>query len=134
MIFLSRNTFSTFKILKICTKVLYQFSFPNYHSVSEETTVIAADIGGTKTHLALFQLKNEKLILLRDERFASQDFPSFSAIVEEFERKDHSPSSICIGFAGPVMDNFAQATNLSWNIDGELLRNRFKHSKCLYHQ
>jgi glucokinase len=104
-------------------------SFPNYQKVKEDFTVIAADVGGTKTHLALFRLKNEELILIRDQKYASQDFPSFSAIVKNFEHDDQAPSSLCIGFAGPVMDNFAHATNLSWSIDAEMLRDHLNIPK-----
>ena len=46
--------------------------------------ILAADIGGTKTTLALFDWKHERVEPERERTFASNDFEKFEDILEEF--------------------------------------------------
>ncbi len=96
-------------------------AFPNFKKIENNTTVIAADVGGTKTHLALFEMKDHELTLIRDANYASQKYPSFGTIVKDFQKGNHTTNRLSIGFAGPVLKNSAQATNLSWMINTQHL-------------
>lgn len=82
--------------------------------------ILAGDIGGTKTHLALFPTEGPRSPV-RQETFASGDFKDLDAIVTRFLTQGAQVTAACFGVAGPVFRNRAEATNLPWVIDGERL-------------
>ncbi|MBC7882310.1 MAG: glucokinase [Anaerolineae bacterium] len=80
--------------------------------------ILAGDIGGTKTHLALFEQQGKNLQVSVEETFVSRDFTSLEAVVLLFI-KSH-PQKIdraCFGVAGPVRAGCVQTTNLPWVVD-----------------
>jgi glucokinase len=91
-------------------------------------TILAGDIGGTKTNLALYELRGSgKLEMLRNKRFPSADFDSLNAIVAKFLTKSDRPiEAACFGVPGPVRDKRSQPTNLRWPADGYSLINDLK--------
>ena len=80
--------------------------------------ILAGDIGGTKSHIALFRLVGGKLSLLREHRYPSAGHPGLNAILREFLGKD-SPPLLAAGFGipGVVTNGRAKPTNLSWGVD-----------------
>ena len=94
--------------------------------------LLAGDIGGTKTVLALFDVDEANSLArhpLMERTFPSQQYQSLELIIEEFLREcDHSISAGSFGVAGPVMGNSAQVTNLPWVIDAGDMRERFGFS------
>lgn len=82
-------------------------------------TVLAGDIGGTKTNLALYQATETGLNMLYTGRYASEEFTSCIAMLQQFlsDNKCPAPDRICLGVAGPVLDGKVNLTNLSWDID-----------------
>lgn len=106
-------------------------AFPNYRKIKNDIRVIAADVGGTKTYLALFQMIDNELTLVREAVFASQEYPSFGRIVRDFQKEETPADTLSIGFAGPVLKNAAKATNLSWMIDGEHLKEELNINQVL---
>ena len=82
-------------------------------------TVLAGDIGGTKTNLAFYQATETGLNMLNAGRYPSADFTSCTAILQQFlsDNQCPSPDRICLGVAGPVLDGKVNLTNLSWDID-----------------
>lgn len=110
--------------------------------------ILAGDIGGTKTRLALFDWKEERVEHQTEQVYISSDYKSFEDILSEFlnppqpepeeslEDEDqplpqapaHDSLKIdaaCIGVAGPVVENRSQTTNLPWLLDGDALAKRF---------
>lgn len=89
--------------------------------------ILAGDIGGTKTVLALFS--REEGVgggALHETRFESGKYSSLEAIIVEFLRQTGArPSSASFGVAGPVKGQQAQITNLPWTIDAETIRSSF---------
>lgn len=85
--------------------------------------ILAGDIGGTKTNLALFVPgEGEGLRLVRQSSFPSRDFRTLQEIVEGFLRgSSHRVEAACFGIAGPVREGRVQATNLPWLVDADLL-------------
>lgn len=84
--------------------------------------ILAGDIGGTNSRLALFEVEGGALRELAREVFPSADYPSLDAIVAKFcaapaARVSHSG----FGVAGPVRDGHVQAVNLAWSVDGASL-------------
>jgi glucokinase len=84
--------------------------------------ILAGDIGGTKTHLALF----EKGTIVAEEKYASREFPSLSDILALFLRKQGVVKKACFGIAGPIKEGRCKATNLPWIVDAQELENALK--------
>ena len=88
--------------------------------------ILAGDIGGTKAHIALYRVVGGKLSLICQQKFASESFSSFHAILREFLGEDRSPVlGACFGVPGVVTDGQAKPTNLSWGIDAAELAAEF---------
>lgn len=88
------------------------------------TLLLAGDIGGTKTILRLVQFSDTVgLKTLYEESFPSGDFPDLVPIVQKFLTTANSstPEKACFAIAGPVVENTAKLTNLSWFLDTERL-------------
>lgn len=85
--------------------------------------ILAGDIGGTKTALALFEATEGILTPVRERTFASQAFPTFDAIVAEFFKDDRGPRprAACFGVAGLVVAGRAHTTNLPWSLEQRTL-------------
>ncbi len=80
--------------------------------------ILAGDIGGTKTALAIFQFGPRGRWLLRAERYPSSAYRGLEQIVEIFLAPEKSlPAAAGFGVAGPVRGGAARVTNLSWRID-----------------
>jgi glucokinase len=80
--------------------------------------LIAGDIGGTKTDLAIFSNEAGPLVPLAQTRVPSADFPSLQAIVKEFLSKEKKPvDQACFAVAGPVISGRVKTTNLPWAIE-----------------
>lgn len=85
-------------------------------------TVIAADVGGTKTNLGLFEVRGRKLALVSEHTFSSKGQQRFEDIVQAFLQENNAtPSFLSIGVAGPVLNNQVELTNLDWQLDGRAL-------------
>jgi glucokinase len=83
--------------------------------------ILAGDVGGTKTLLALFEA-GPPLRPVRVESFHSASFPSLGAMVEAFRRD--APERIsagALGVAGPIRGGTAALPNLSWSVDAASL-------------
>jgi glucokinase len=80
--------------------------------------IIAGDIGGTKTVLALYERTTEGLHQTAERAFASADYDSLEAILSEFLR-DHPGvrlDNACFGIPGAIIDGKVHTTNLTWNL------------------
>lgn len=94
---------------------------------TDKTYLLAGDIGGTKTILALYPVNGSPRTPVKKERFTSRSYESLDAIVAKFLANMH-PSILraSFGVAGPVQEGRAQITNLPWSIDSEILREQIK--------
>ena len=92
--------------------------------------VVAGDIGGTKTRLALVGVVGTQVSVEREVSYPSRDFASFEALLAEFLRDVQAPSHAAFGIAGPVMDGAVRTTNLPWYIEAGALRHRFGFKTC----
>src|SRR5579872_6115069 len=81
--------------------------------------ILAGDIGGTHTRLALFE--NGKRVG-EEEKFNSQKYNGLGEIIKEFlAGRKKKVSKACFGVAGPVLKGICKATNLPWIIDASQL-------------
>lgn len=82
-------------------------------------TILAGDIGGTKTHLALFAPKQK---ILAEKKFVSREYGSLLEIIKEFLKEHREPiKKACFGIAGPIVHGRCTATNLPWVIETDAL-------------
>lgn len=80
--------------------------------------LVAGDIGGTKTDLAIFSNEAGPHAPLAQEKVHSSDYPSLQAIVSEFLAKAKKPvDRACFAVAGPVIEGRVKTTNLPWVIE-----------------
>jgi glucokinase len=87
-------------------------------------TFLAADIGGTKTRLALYVCDGERLVCRRVKSLPSDPDREFTDILRTF-LEQHGPGEIeaaCIGAPGPVVQGTVDSTNLPWEIKEDELK------------
>ena len=84
--------------------------------------ILAADIGGTKVNLALYNKKS--LELIEQIQFASKDYTSFEQIILEFKKQTafDKIDAACFGIAGPIINERCRTTNLPWDIKASKLK------------
>ncbi len=89
--------------------------------------ILAGDIGGTKTVLALFSAeKGVSGGALHESRYQSSSYDSLESIIEDFLRDtDVLPAVACFGVAGPIENQTSQITNLPWRISARQITERF---------
>lgn len=87
--------------------------------------ILAGDIGGTKTVLALIEILGDgSLNCRREQTFASGEFADFDEILALFLNGTPAVAAACFGIAGPVLNQRCQTTNLPWLLDGAELKRR----------
>ena len=80
--------------------------------------LVAGDIGGTKTKLAIYSREAGPHLPLAEARFHSADYSSLQVIVKEFLAKIDEPvDRACFAVAGPVIGGRVKTTNLPWVIE-----------------
>jgi glucokinase len=79
-------------------------------------TILAGDVGGTNTRLALFGPDGPA----RFERTVpNRDFPDFDAALARFlaDASPTTPSAAALAVAGPVLDGRVRMTNIGWTLE-----------------
>jgi glucokinase len=104
-------------------------------------TLLAGDIGGTKTLLATYAVREGQLVQQRSARYASAAWGDFSAMVRHFlaegagagggagegagegggQSDGDRPRQACFAVAGPVQNGQVQLTNLTWHLEAGAL-------------
>jgi glucokinase len=80
--------------------------------------LLAGDVGGTKTDLAVYSLEAGAYSPLTEAEMPSADYPSLQALVTEFRLKVKMPiERASFDVAGPVINGRVKVTNLPWEID-----------------
>ena len=92
--------------------------------------VVAGDIGGTKTRLALVEVNGTRLRIEREISYPSRDFASFDALLADFLKDTQVPAQAAFGIAGPVQGRAVRTTNLPWYIEADALQQRFGFKVC----
>lgn len=92
-------------------------------------SLLVADIGGTKTLLALAEYGDDGIRVTQERRYDSGAYPGFEAMLTEFlaglgpARRDIERA--CFAVAGPVItaggSEMARVTNLGWRLDNRRL-------------
>jgi glucokinase len=90
--------------------------------------ILAGDVGGTKTVLALYESGVGQLEKVKEATFPSAEFPSLDAICIEFLNRipDVTLRVACFGVPGAVVDRKCKTTNLPWQLDESELETTLK--------
>jgi glucokinase len=77
--------------------------------------LLAGDIGGTKTDLAVYDLERDEKTPAAQREFPSGKYRDLQSIVREFLRDQNlAIDRACFAVAGPVVEGEAHITNLPW--------------------
>ncbi len=93
--------------------------------------VVAGDIGGTNTNLALVGAKDGKFRILFERHYRTKEEYSLADPFGRFlaqarlEMAGTVPTACCISGAGPVVDRRIELTNAPWSIDGNAIEREY---------
>lgn len=84
--------------------------------------ILAGDIGGTSTRLALFEVTGGRLKPVVEQKYLSREYQSLDEIVRLFIMQHGLPvEHACFGIAGPVENGHVKTPNLSWVVEASRL-------------
>ena len=90
-----------------------------------KTTILAGDIGATKTNLGVYSTEKGPREPIVEETFLSGQYSSLEALVEMFLAQAQMEVEYAVfGVAGPVVGGQATITNLPWVIDETQLKKK----------
>ncbi|NOT85148.1 MAG: glucokinase, partial [Methylococcaceae bacterium] len=80
--------------------------------------ILAGDVGGTKTILALYARRQGVITCVKKQQYASQQYASFEEVLTAFlaDTASGTIEAACIGIAGPIVEGDCHATNLPWQL------------------
>jgi len=88
--------------------------------------LLAGDIGGTKSCLAIFEKGGDPRAPLYESTLPSARFNGIEALIRQFLKSSgFSADRVSLAVAGPVIDDRAAVTNLPWIVDVEKIRREF---------
>lgn len=96
-----------------------------------DVVVLAGDVGGTNTNLALIGKKGGTFTMLLDRHYKTKDEPSLleplGRFLEEAKRElgGLKPELCCISGAGPVVNGHIALTNAPWGIEAQAVEKNF---------
>lgn len=94
--------------------------------------LLAGDIGGTKTILALYSQDKGPLQPYFEQSYNSSSFSDLNAIISDFfSQSGAEAETACFGVAGPVKEERAVITNLPWQPDAKRLKDSFNFSRAV---
>jgi glucokinase len=89
--------------------------------------ILSGDIGATRTRLAAFQTEGNKLVLVVEKTYRSQEHSGLQEIIHAFVNTEGIPvHSAGFGVAGPVRAGRSKISNLPWTIDSRELASQLK--------
>ncbi|MFO7697939.1 MAG: glucokinase [Anaerolineae bacterium] len=85
--------------------------------------LLAGDIGGTKTDLAVYSAEKGPHVPLITTTVRSADYPNLESAAGEFlQSTGYKVQAAAFGVAGPVVEGKVSGTNLPWSLDEATLR------------
>ncbi len=84
--------------------------------------IVAADVGGTKTLVSLYEGAPGSFREVRSRRYESGSFAGVAPIVRDFlGEAERTIEAAALGVAGPVIEDTCHATNLPWHLDARAI-------------
>lgn len=94
---------------------------------TENSILLAGDVGATKTTLALRELGSGSgtLPLFNQQSYHNAEFDHFDILVTDYlAQVKIRPRFACFGVAGPVLSGAVHMTNLDWTLSADHLKQR----------
>ncbi|MFZ2632099.1 MAG: glucokinase [Desulfosalsimonadaceae bacterium] len=89
--------------------------------------ILAGDIGGTNTRLAVINAVGGKMEILFEATFPSREHKSLESAVDDFlSLGNWNITCASFGIAGPVINGRCEATNLPWVVESKNLAKRLR--------
>ena len=91
---------------------------------NDSISLISADIRKEKTFVSLFVTENRRVVSKKEQTYHTQDFNSFSEIINQFIA-DHALtniSKIAVAVPGPVIGGKSEPVRLPWKVDAEHIK------------
>ena len=80
--------------------------------------ILAGDIGGTKTLLALYEESGGELVKVRGVRYRTGEHRSLEELLADFLAEERPEiHAACLGVAGAVIDGKSRGTNIPWTME-----------------
>jgi glucokinase len=108
---------------------MLKIAFKNEIHQKQPIAILAADIGGTKTNVALYESGDKGLSIVKEQRYVSKDHPSLTDIIHDFSG-GKLPDRISAAVAGPVINGQSKLTNLPWLLDSKVMSQEMKIPVC----
>lgn len=93
--------------------------------MKDRSLLLGADLGGTKTLLALAELRGGRPAVLDRRRYENAEHADFEGVLRAFLDDvglgDDRVDAVAIGVAGPVEGRCVKVTNLPWVLDAEAI-------------
>ncbi len=92
--------------------------------------ILAGDIGGTKSNLALVDQRDGAFVVRFREHFPTDEYPRFEDLIDAFLQAARKASAVSaqdkvlaagFGVAGPVLGRRVHMTNVGWTLDADAL-------------
>jgi glucokinase len=90
--------------------------------------ILAGDIGGTNTRLALFDTTTaDPGQAVIEASYPSPAHPTIESILQQFieQHRLKQIDRACFGLAGPVIDQVCETTNLPWRVSAQSIQQQF---------
>ena len=90
--------------------------------------ILAGDMGGTKSHVALFSVEAKHPQLLIEETYKSNEYSGLEEVLQKFLGgnadliRNQPIVAACLGVAGPVVGEHSKTPNLPWTISAQAIR------------
>jgi glucokinase len=90
--------------------------------------ILAGDMGGTKSHVAVFAVEKKHPQLLIEETYKSEEYSGLEEVLHKFlgdharQIRDQPITAACLGVAGPVVGERSKTPNLPWTISAQAIR------------
>ncbi len=90
--------------------------------------ILAGDMGGTKSHVALFAVEAKHPQLLIEETYKSEEYSGLEEVLQKFLGanadliRNQPIVAACMGVAGPVVGEHSKTPNLPWTISAQVIR------------
>src|SRR5262249_25617181 len=93
----------------------------------DRAMIVAGEIGATRTRLAAFETEGNRLRLVVEKTYMSQEHGGLPEVLADFIRVEGIlVDSACFGVAGPVRAGRSKLPNLPWIIDSRELATQLK--------
>lgn len=82
--------------------------------------ILAGDIGGTNTRLALLEMEDKRPRVVEEQTFPSREHKGLDEIVRQFlGDRGATITRACFGVAGPIRNRLSRPSNLPWVVDAD---------------